>query len=292
VVSTRLEHNSVLRPLHHLREAGLISYDLVPFDGQGFVDPQDFSKAVRPNTRLAILCHASNVLGSVQPAREIGRLCAERDVPLVIDAAQSAGQIPIPMDEWQVAAVAFTGHKSLMGPTGIGGLALHPDLDVQSTRFGGTGIDSRSLVHTQTLPHRLEAGTLNLMGIIGLSAGVDFLKSEGMEVIHEREMELLRELREGLSEVRGVELICAGDLEDHVGILTFNLKGMAPDDLGTILDGDFGVMARVGLHCAPLVHDTVGTYPQGAVRFSLGPFNTRDNVERTIAAVEAIAATR
>ena len=178
VVSTRLEHNSVLRPLHHLRERGLIEYDLVPFDGKGFIDPQEIASAIRRNTKLVVLCHASNVLGTIQPIAEIGRLCAEREVPLLIDAAQSAGVIPIDIAVSRISALAFTGHKSLLGPTGIGGLIIHPELDVQSTRFGGTGVDSKSLVHTQTFPHRLECGTLNFLGIIGLSGGLDFVIGE------------------------------------------------------------------------------------------------------------------
>ena len=144
VVSTRLEHNSVLRPLYHLREQGLIEYDLMPFDGKGFVDPGDIAGAIRPNTSLVIVCHASNVLGTIQPIPEIGRLCAGKGVPLLIDAAQSAGVVPIDLDAWRVAAVAFTGHKSLLGPTGIGGLIIHPELEVRTTRFGGTGVDSKN----------------------------------------------------------------------------------------------------------------------------------------------------
>ena len=139
VVSTQLEHNSVLRPLYHLSHRGIIDYDLVPFDGQGFIDPEDVARAIRPNTRLVIVCHASNVLGTVQPADEIGRICAEHDVFLLIDAAQSAGVIPIQMSEWNIAAVAFTGHKSLFGPTGIGGLVIHPGLNIQIPCFLGNG---------------------------------------------------------------------------------------------------------------------------------------------------------
>jgi cysteine desulfurase/selenocysteine lyase len=292
VVSTRLEHNSVLRPLYHLRRQGLIDYDLVPFDGQGFIDPQDVAGAIRSNTRLVIVCHASNVLGTVQPVAEIGRMCAERDVPLLIDAAQSAGVIPIQMSDCNIAGVAFTGHKSLLGPTGIGGLALRPELEIQSTRFGGTGVDSKSLIHTQTFPHRLEAGTINLMGIIGLSAGLDYVMSEGIASIHGREMELLARLRDGLSEIEGVKLYATGDLSSHVGLVTISVDGMDPEDLGAILDADFHIAARSGLHCAPLVHETLGTYPQGGLRFSLGPFNTREDIEQAIEAMAVIARSR
>lgn len=292
VVSSRLEHNSVLRPLHHLRTQGTIEYDLVSFGGRGFIDPHDVAGAIRSNTRLVVINHASNVLGTIQPIREIGRICMERNVPLLIDAAQSAGVVPIELEAWGIAAIAFTGHKSLLGPTGIGGLILRPDLDVQTTRFGGTGIDSKSLVHTQTLPHRLEAGTLNLLGIIGLSAGLDFLAEEGLDRIRNREMEMLERLRDGLSGLDGVELYCAEDLSDHLALLTMNVKGMDPSDVGAILDADFGIAARVGLHCAPFVHERLGTYPSGAVRFSLGPFNTREDVDQAVQAMARISGSR
>ena len=264
VVSTRMEHNSVLRPLYHLHEQGLIDYDLVPFDGKGFVDPGDIASAIRPNTRLVIVCHASNVLGTIQLISEIGPLCAEKEVPLLVDAAQSAGVLPIDMDSWKIAAVAFTGHKSLLGPTGIGGLVIHPDLDLRATRFGGTGIDSENPVHTQTYPHRLEAGTINLMGIIGLSEGLRFLEQKGIEATHAEEMKLLARLRDGLSAMDGVELYCAEDLRNHVGLITTNVRGMDPGDMGAILDADFGIAVRVGLHCAPLVHERIGTFPGAA----------------------------
>ena len=288
IVSTRLEHNSVLRPLHHMRMQGIIDYDLVPFDGKGFIDPDEVARAIRTHTRAVVVCHASNVLGTVQPIKEIGRVCAERAVPLIVDAAQSAGVISIDMREWLVGAVAFTGHKSLMGPTGIGGLVLQPGLDVRTTRFGGTGVDSESPIHTQTFPHRLEAGTLNLLGIIGLSEGLDFVLSEGREAIHSREMGLLKILRDGLSDLDGVRLLCADDLSMHVGLLTAALSGISSQDAGTILDADFGIAVRAGLHCAPLVHADLGTYPGGCIRFSLGPFTTGADIDAAIEAMTKI----
>jgi cysteine desulfurase/selenocysteine lyase len=289
VVSTRLEHNSVLRPLYHLHERGLIEYDLVPFDSRGFIDPEAIAKAIRANTRLVIVCHASNVLGTVQRVPEIARVCNERNVPLLIDAAQSAGVVPIDMGAWKVSAIAFTGHKSMFGPMGIGGLAIQPELDVKSTRFGGTGVDSKSLIHTQTFPHRLEAGTINLLGVIGLSEGLDFVMAEGLNAIYHRKIELLTRLRDGLSALDRVTLYCQEDLSEHVGIITANVQGMEPADVGSILDADFGIAVRTGLHCAPLVHETLGTYPQGGVRFSLGPLNTQEDIDRAIEAMGAIA---
>ena len=288
VISTRLEHNSVLRPLHHFRERGWISYDLVHFDGKGFVDPDEIARNVKRNTRLVIVSHASNVLGTVQPVKEIGRVCAERGVPLLIDASQSAGKLPIDMTAWKVSAVAFTGHKGLFGPTGIGGLAVCPDLDIKSSRFGGTGVDSRSPIHTETFPHRLEAGTLNLIGIMGLSAGVDYIVQKGMESIHGHEMALLKRLRDGLSDLEHVEMYCAGDLSSHVAVLTANVADVNPEDAGAILDGDFNIAVRVGLHCAPLVHEDLGTINRGAIRFSPGIFNTPEDIDLAIRAIASM----
>jgi cysteine desulfurase / selenocysteine lyase len=288
VVATRLDHNSVLRPLHHLAERGTITYDLAPFDGRGFVDPDAIAALIRPTTRAVVMCHASNVLGTIQPIAEIGRVCAERGVPLIVDAAQGAGQVPIDMTSLGIAAIAFTAHKSLYGPSGIGGLVLQPGFDVETTRFGGTGTDSASLVHTQAYPLRLEAGTLNLMGIIGLTLGLDFVEARDIEEIHRREMTLARRLRDGLADDPGITLYCADDLDEHLAVLTANVPGVDPQDVGAILDADFGIAVRVGLHCAPMVHRDLGTIDRGAVRFSLGAFNTSDDVDRAIEAMTAI----
>ncbi len=285
VVATRLEHNSVLRPLHHLRERGWIQYDLVPFDAQGFVSPDDVASALRPNTRLAVITHASNVLGTVQPVPEIVRACAERGVPVLLDVAQSAGHVPIDMSGWGVSALAFTGHKGLLGPSGIGGLAVSPALDVHTTRFGGTGIESRQPIHTQTYPHRLEAGTLNLLGILGLSAGLDYLEKAGVDRLQKREMALLSRLWDGLAALPRVKLYGSPPDDRHVPVLTCGVEGIAPADVGAILDGDYQIAVRSGLHCAPLVHADLGTDPRGAVRFSPGCFTTTEDIERVLEAM-------
>ena len=292
VVSSRLEHNSVLRPLNHLRTQGIISYDLVPFDAQGFIDPQDVARAIRPETKLVILTHASNVLGTVQPAEEIGVICRERGVPLVLDVTQSAGIIPIDMQSLGVDAVAFTGHKALMGPTGIGGLVLRRGLEVRPTRFGGTGVDSSILLQTDTYPHRLEAGTINLLGIIGLSAGIRSIVQHGMDKIYQHEMALLKRLRDGLTSLKPVHLYCADNLENHVAVLLCTIEGMVAQDFGDILDGDFHVAARSGLHCAPLVHLDLGTAPSGGVRFSPGRFNTSQDIDVVLDAIRTISSLR
>jgi len=236
-----------------------------------------------------VVTHASNVLGTIRPVHRIGRLSAQRGVPLLVDASQSAGIIPIDMTAWHLSAVAFTGHKALFGPTGIGGLVIHPDLQIQASRFGGTGIDSRELAHTPMLPHRLEAGTVNLAGILGLSAGLDYITRTGLDTIHKHEMALLARMRDGLAGRPHVEMYCATALEAHVAVLTLNVDGVNPEDAGAILDADYNVAVRVGLHCAPLVHQHLGTLQRGAVRFSPGLFNTPADIDRAIEALVALS---
>ncbi len=289
VVSTRLEHNSVLRPLFHLKERGGMDYDLVPFDGQGLVDPGDIGRAIRPNTRLVVLCHGSQVLGTVQPVREVAAVCAARGVPLLLDAAQTAGQVPIDMQAWGVSAVAFSGHKALLGPSGIGGLVLASDLEVESTRFGGTGLESHSLRHTQSYPQRLEAGTSNLLGVIGLSLGLDYLLRLGLKESHERVMALIRRLREGLEAIPGVNVLGPALRAGDLPVLTCTVAGMDPEDVGAILDGDYGIAVRTGLHCAPFVHADLGADPTGSVRFGLGHSNTDEDIDRALEAMAQIA---
>ncbi len=290
VVTTRLDHNSVLRPLHHLAETGVITWDAAPADERGIVTADAVESLLRRNTRCVVMTHASNVIGTVQPVAEIAERCAARGVPVVVDAAQSAGQVPIDMTAMGISALAFTGHKSLYGPSGIGGLVVMPFIEVATSRFGGTGMDSASLAHTQAYPLRLEAGTLNLLGVLGLGEGIDFVVREGVEAIHAREAALLARLRDGLAAIEGVTLYRAdGDLSERVGVLACNVAGVHPQDVGAILDGDFDIAVRVGVHCAPLLHRDLGTIERGAVRFSLGAFNTEPDVDAAIGAMRAIA---
>jgi len=289
VVSSRLEHNSVLRPLHHFLQQGIISLDLVPFDSQGFIDPEDVAGAVRPETRFVILTHGSNVLGTIQPVERIGAICRELYVPLILDVTQTAGIVPIDMGKWGIGAVAFTGHKSLYGPTGIGGLVLSSNLDVRTTRFGGTGFDSTSVNHPKTYPQRLEAGTINQLGVIGLSAGLNYLERQGLDKIYAYEMSLIRQLRDGLSSLDGVRIYGAGSMERCLPLLLCNIDGMDSEQVCTILDGDFGIATRGGLHCAPLVHRDLGRSLKGGVRFSLGLLNTAEEIDRIVEAMAEIS---
>jgi cysteine desulfurase/selenocysteine lyase len=289
-VSTTIEHNSVLRPLYHLWKYEGVEVDYVPFDSDGFVDPDDFPKRLKPTTRLVIVNHASNVIGTVQPIKEIGRLCRDKGIPLALDTSQSAGKIPVDIEEMSVDIVAFTGHKSLLGPTGIGGLYVREDVEIRHTRAGGTGVRSAQRTHLDEYPYRLEYGTPNTVGIAGLQAGLKWIEKQGLASIHEHEMKLTAKLRDGLKDIDGVTLYVQDNLDDHISILLFNVDGLEAADTATMLDVDHGIACRSGLHCAPLVHEHLGTDKiHGAVRFGIGPFNTEEHIETAIGAVREIA---
>ncbi len=290
-VTTHLEHNSVLRPLWHLsHDDGDIEVDYVPFDDNGFVDPEDFRRAIRPDTKLVIVNHASNVIGTVQPVAEIGRICREAGVFFAIDAAQTSGVVPIDMQTMGVDAVCFTGHKSLFASTGIGGVCIAEGAEIAATRWGGTGVKSAQRTHLEEYPYRLEAGTLNTMGIAGLIAGQKFIASRGGPAeIWKHEMELVEKLWNGLREIDGVKLYCAESLADHVPALSCNVVGFEAANTANVLDVDHNVATRYGLHCAPLVHDGIGTTEiGGTVRFSFGPFNTAEHVDIAIDGVKDV----
>lgn len=292
-ISTTLEHNSVLRPLYHLQNFNGVEVDYIPFDSKGFVDPDDFLKKFKKNTRLVIVNHASNVIGTIQPIKEIGKYCRENGIPLAIDASQSAGKIAIDMEEMNIDIVAFTGHKSLLGPTGIGGLYVREGVDIRHTRAGGTGVRSAVRTHLEEYPYRLEYGTLNTLGVAGLHAGVKWIENRGMADIHDHEMRLTTMMRDGLRDVEGVTQYCQDDLSDHIAISLFNVDGFEALNTGTILDVDYNIAARTGLHCAPLVHEQIGTAEiHGAVRFGIGPFNTEKHIDTAILAVREIAESR
>jgi cysteine desulfurase / selenocysteine lyase len=291
VVTTNLEHNSVLRPLYHLKHDGVIDVAYVPFDARGYVDPADVRKAIRPNTKLVIVNHGSNVIGTVQPVGEIGRVCREADVFFAVDVSQTAGVEAIDVEKMNIDLLAFTGHKCMMGPTGIGGSYIGTEVPIRGTRFGGTGVRSAYPFHLEEFPYRMECGTLNIVGVAGLRAGLRWILDEGVEAIHRREMNLWKRLRDGLRGIDKVILYCAEDDDDHISVLSFNVRGWEAADVGTMLDVDYNIAARTGLQCAPLVHVGIGTdQTHGTVRLSIGPFNTEDHIDTAIGAVKDIAA--
>jgi cysteine desulfurase family protein len=291
VVTTALEHNSVIRPVNHMVKLGAEATFVRP-DGEGYLDPEDVRKAIRKNTVLVIVNHASNVIGTVQDLGAIGRICEEEDVLFAVDAAQTAGVIPIDMAESRIDFVCFTGHKGLLGPTGTGGMCVADDAPIDATLWGGTGVRSAEPYHLEEYPYHLEAGTLNLLGIAGLSAGYDWIEARGMDGILRHELELLGILEEGLAGIRGVRLHGTRRLDHRVAVCSATVDGYDPSDVGTILDVEYSILTRTGLQCAPLVHEHCGTAPRGTVRFSVGPFNTREHAETAVRAVAEIAADR
>lgn len=289
-ITTAIEHNSVLRPLHLASQTMGVEVEHVPFDARGFVDPAEFRRRIKKNTRLVAVNHGSNVIGTVQPIAEIGRICRENGVLFLIDSSQTAGKVPIDMESQSIDILCFTGHKSLMGPMGIGGMYVREGVEIRHTRAGGTGVRSAVRGHLDEYPYRMEYGTPNLPGIAGLHAGVEWIRLRGVDAIYEHEMGLLRRLRDGLVAIDGVTLYCQDDLENHISVLIFNVDGKEAMDVGTILDVDYGIACRTGLHCAPMVHEQLGTDKiHGAVRFGIGPFNTEEHIDAAIAAVREIA---
>jgi cysteine desulfurase / selenocysteine lyase len=292
-ITTTVEHNAVLRPLHHLATKGGVDVDHVRFDAQGFVDPAAVASKFKRNTKVVAVNHASNVIGTVQPVGEIGRLCAERGIHLVVDASQTAGKIPIDVQALNIDVLCFTGHKSLMGPTGIGGMYVRNGVEIRHTRAGGTGVRSAQRPHLDEYPWRMEYGTPNVLGIAGLHAGVQWIEKQGLRAIEAHEMSLMRRLVEGLRRIPGVTLYCQDGLENHIAVLVFNIIGLEAGDAGTILDVDHNIACRTGLHCAPMVHEQIGTDTlHGAVRFGIGPFNTEAHIDAAIEAVAEVAASK
>jgi cysteine desulfurase/selenocysteine lyase len=291
VITTWMEHNSVIRPVNHLVKLGAEATFIRP-GPDCLVDPEDVRRAIKRNTKLVIVNQGSNVCGVVQDIRAIGTVCSGLGVPLAIDAAQTAGAFPIDMAAWQVSFVAFTGHKSLLGPTGTGGICVADDAEIASTMWGGTGVRSAEPYHLEEYPWRLEVGTLNVLGIAGLSAGLDWITEHGVEAIQRRENSLAAQLADGLREIRGVTVYAPDSSQPGVPTISITVNKWDPSDVGTILDVDYNILTRTGLQCAPKAHEHLGTAPRGTVRFSVGPFNTEEHILAAVKAVREIAARR
>jgi cysteine desulfurase / selenocysteine lyase len=293
VITTMLEHNSVLRPLHHLALNNTIEVSYLPFDQHGYVDPADFRRALRPNTKMAVVNHCSNVIGTVQPLAEIGKVCKEAGIFFIVDASQSAGAIPLDMKTMGIDVVVFTGHKCLMGPTGIGGSYVMEGVPVKFTRYGGTGVRSAQKTHLEEFPYRLECGTLNIVGVAGLHAGVKWVLEQGIENLHQQEMQLWDKLRKGVQSNANIITYCAENTNNQNPVLSLNIPGFDSGDVGTMLDVDYNIACRTGLQCAPLVHEGLGTDKiHGTVRLSIGPFNTEQQIDLAIQAIGEIASIR
>lgn len=282
VITTEFEHNSVLRPLEHLKSEG-IDVDYVQCSKEGAHSFEDLEKLINPNTRLVVLNHVSNVTGTIAPLRKVGELCRERGIMFLVDGSQSVGAIPINMRRDKVDALAFTGHKALLGPTGTGGVIFNMENDfwqeIHTIKQGGTGTNSAILTQPPTLPTKFEVGTPNVVGIAGLKAGIEFIKAKTLQAIREHDMDLTTKMYATLHDVPSLTLHGFQDATRQTAVISITSSRMTPADLSVVLAEKFNIITREGLHCAPLAHKRMGTFPHGTLRFSMGVFNTADQVK-------------
>lgn len=290
VVCASMEHNAVMRPLRALVQSG-VELEVVQCAPDGTLDPAAMARAVTPGTRLVVVNHASNVTGTLAPVAAVAEVVRRAGALLLVDAAQTAGTYPIDMEALGIDLVAFTGHKGLLGPPGTGGLILNKRVDPAELAplvRGGTGSRSEEEVQPEDLPDKYESGTPNFAGIAGLGAGLAFIRARGVAALRAHEMEMANILREGLRAIPGVTVYGPSDPEQRVAVVSFTAAGLPVSDIGFRLDEEFGILSRVGLHCAPAAHRTIGTFPGGTVRFAPGVFTTADEVWAAVRAVVEI----
>ena len=288
-ITTFLEHNAVSRALNGLERKKIITVTKVKNSQDGFIDPDDIKDAITRQTRLIVMVHAPNVLGTIQQIQEIGRIARNNDIIFMIDAAQTAGVYEIDVDKQFIDMLAFTGHKGPLGPTGTGGLYVGERLTLEPWREGGTGFEPASLSQPEELPFKLESGTPNAVGIAGLKAGIEFVLSEDIQKIRNHELKLTSKIIQSLKDDKRFIIYGTTDISKKVGILSINVKGFRPAEVGAILDQSFDIAVRPGLHCAPFAHQMLGTFPDGTVRISTGLFNTEDDINQLIKALNKIA---
>lgn len=290
VVTSVCEHNSVLRPLAALRDRRQVAVTYVPADRAGRVDPDDIRRACTPRTRLIALVHASNVTGTIQPAEAVGQIAREAGAYFLLDAAQTLGYLPVDVQRMGVHLLAAPGHKGLLGPLGTGLLyvAEGVEAELQPIRQGGTGTHSEEEAQPRELPDRYEAGNLNVPGIVGLQAGVRHVLAAGVEAERARQQRLMTRLLAGLHELDGVQVYGPPDAAGRVGLVSLRWEGLSPQELASVLDAQWSIQTRAGLHCAPRMHASLGTLPEGTLRLSVGHFTTLDQIDTVLAALAAI----
>jgi cysteine desulfurase family protein len=289
VITGSLEHNSVARPLNKLERQG-IEVTRIPLSKEkGITAAADIEEAVRPATRMIVMTHVSNVNGTIQPIEEYGAIARRYNLVFMVDAAQSAGHIPLDVQAANIDLLAFSAHKGPLGPPGVGVLYISPRVDPNTWFEGGTGSLSESEDQPENLPDKYESGTLNSMGLAGLGAGLKFIQLEGLSNISSFELKLTLRLIEGLSEVPGVVLYKAKNQSLQAPVVSINIPGYEPGEAGVILDQAFDIKVRTGLHCAPEAHKSIGTFPKGTIRLSPGYFNTSQDIEQTIQAIRKLA---
>ena len=288
VITTVMEHNSVLRPLYLCQQRG-VSLTILPFSAAGTVTPEAIEAVIRSNTRMIVCTHGSNLTGDLNDLEAIGRVCKKHHLLFVVDASQTAGVFPIQMDSMNIDVLCFTGHKSLMGPQGTGGMCVRKGVRIRPLLVGGSGIDSYSKIHPQVMPTALEAGTLNVHGIAGLSAALDFIKKVTPDVIRQREEELTRRFVSQIKSIPGVKLYGNYEQFPRAPILSLNILDYDSGEIADALAQDYGIMTRAGAHCAPLMHEALGTEEQGTVRFSFSYFNTEEEIDQAANAIRELA---
>lgn len=291
VVTSSVEHNSVMRPLRELEKAG-VALTVLPCSIRGELDPGAIPPAIRPNTRAIVLTHAANVTGTILPVAEAGRIARDHGILLIVDAAQTAGALPIHVAEMGIDLLAFTGHKSLYGPPGTGGLYIRPGLetDIRPLMAGGTGSRSEFEEQPDFLPDKYEAGTPNTVGLAGLGAGAAWIIARGIGEIRAREEALTGRFLDGLKDTPRVTLYGPADPSRQAAVVSFNIEGLMPSAVAWELDERFSILSRPGLHCSPAAHRTLGTFPQGTVRFGFGYFNTEAEIDAALSAIRELAA--
>jgi cysteine desulfurase / selenocysteine lyase len=287
VVTTMIEHNSITRPLYYLEDKLGVKATFVATDNRGYVDPAAIKAALTPKTRLVVINHASNVTGVISPLVEIRSVIG--DIPLLVDGAQTAGSLPINLEELGVDIFAFTGHKSLFGPQGVGGLYIRRGLSIKPLIHGGTGSGSEGVEQPEILPDYYESGTLNGPGLAGLGAGVRFLLEMGIDEVRNKEMTLFNRLRDQLYEIDGVTVYHAATEAQQMPTLSFTIDGLMSSRISHMLDRRYDIMTRPSLHCSPLTHKSIGTFPHGTVRYAISIMNTADEMDQTAAATAEIA---
>lgn len=289
VIMSSMEHNAVARPCQSLKDFG-VEVTIVPCDRDGVLDIDAFKNSFKENTKLVVMSHASNVCGTVLDAEEVGKICKEKGVFFALDAAQSAGVINIDFEKFNLSALCLTGHKGLLGPQGTGALLLRHELAeaLDPVISGGTGSASHLLTMPEFMPDKFEAGTLNLPGIIGLNASLEYIHRVGIDTIFETEKQLAQLFIEEIDKLPNVKIIGVRDWNKRVGTVSLDFESTDNAEVSFILDSEYGIMTRCGLHCAPLAHQTLGTYPQGTVRFAFGHKNTEEDVEYAVSAIRKI----
>lgn len=288
VITTTMEHNSVVRPLKELEKHD-VKTTYVRADGRGHIDPDDIKKAIRPNTRLIVTTHASNVTGTLMPIEEIGKIAREHGILYLVDAAQTAGIVPIDLSKLQVDMMAMPGHKGLLGPQGTGVLYIATHVTLKPLKEGGTGSQSENLYQPDFIPDRYEAGTHNTPGIAGLGAGISYILRQGQNRLQVRANRLERFFLEAVSRIPGIKLYGPSNMDERIGVISINVRDFDSTYIAGLLDERYKIATRGALHCAPMAHETIGTLKQGAVRFSPGIFNTMDEVIECIKALEQLS---